>query len=89
MTSTFNIETYFNSEFDLFDFFDVVESFDVPITSEVVQIKEEKSTERPLKKQKKTYAIQIMELKQEIMELRQEVEMRDAQLLSLIRQKTS
>lgn len=87
--NVFEFDTYFNNGFEIEDFFEIVDSFESANEQKQAKLakkqkqKEEKIT---LKKVKKTYAAQITELKQEIMELRQEMELRDAQILSLIKQ---
>lgn len=89
--NVFEFDTYFNNGFEIEDFFEIVDSFESANEQKQAKLakkqkqKEEKIT---LKKVKKTYAAQITELKQEIMELRQEMELRDAQILSLIKQPT-
>lgn len=87
----FCYEEYFNDCFNYDDFCQVVDSLvpeveyivDVPLVS--IKVEEYKP---PLKKAKKTYAAQIQELKDEILQLREEIEVRDSQLLALITFKT-
>lgn len=77
---SYSYETYFNEFFELQDFFDVVDSL-------VIEVEPVEVVEQPKKKAKKSYAVQIGELKQEIINLRQEIEIQNHQMLSLIREK--
>jgi ribosomal protein L29 len=75
--SAYCYDDYFNETFDLDDFLNVVTALDANLNLQ--------KPIKPLKKKtKKSYAVQIVELKQEIMDLRQEIEARDSQLLSLL-----
>lgn len=81
MNGIFSYENYFNEFFELQDFYDVVDSL-------VVDVKPVEIVEQPKKKAKKSYAVQIGELKQEIINLRQEIEIQNHQMLCLIGEKT-
>ena len=92
----FKYDSYYDNDFDLYDFIDSVDLWlaeaevQPEITEEPIAFtpKKRKITTPQAKKPKKNYTMQLMELKQEIKDLRQEIEVRDAQLLSLIRQKS-
>jgi hypothetical protein len=79
--SAFCYENYFNDSFELEDFYEIVNSL-------VVDAKPVEVVEQPKKKAKKSYAMQIGELKQEIISLRQEIEIQNHQMLSLIQEKS-
>ena len=85
--SVYCYEEYFNESFDFQDFCEIVASlspnvdYSLTIPLAVVEVEEYKPLQ---KKAKKTYAAQIQELKDEILQLREEIEVRDTQLLALI-----
>lgn len=90
---SYNYDEYFNQSYGIEDFFNIVASL-VPdveyYVDEPVVIVEVVEVQKPVfKKAKKTYAAQMQELKNEILNLRQEVEVRDAQLLALIYSKSN
>lgn len=84
-------DLYFNNEFSFDDFVCVVDSFDTPalvVDTQCSPRKRSKLASPSPKTKKKTYALQIVELKQEIVDLRLEMELREAQILSLIQHKS-
>lgn len=91
MANMFNFETYFNSEYDISDFIQVVEDLVVESEESTLCIEIPKEKRRKTctpnsspRTPKKTYAAQIMELRQEVLDLRQEIELRDTHIFALI-----
>lgn len=90
----FSYDNYFDDSFTLNDFITNVELWLEQTPSEQAEepveptSKKRKTPSVQAKKPKKNYTMQLMELKQEIKDLRQEIEVRDAQILALIRGKT-
>lgn len=84
-------EAYFNETYDIDDFFNTVASLTPGVEYWVEEpvVKREVNIVSAVKKAKKTYAAQMQELKDEILNLRKEVEVRDAQLLALIYSKSN
>jgi hypothetical protein len=94
LSNEYTYDNYFDNDYDLNDFIDAVDLWLAETAPSVVEepiivtTKKRKTATSQPKKPKKNYTMQLMELKQEIKDLRQEIEVRDAQLLSLIRQKS-
>jgi hypothetical protein len=94
LSNEYVYNNYFDNDYDLNDFIESVELWLAEAEPNVVEeptiptTKKRKTPATQPKKPKKNYTMQLMELKQEIKDLRQEIEVRDAQLLSLIRQKS-
>lgn len=84
-------KTYFVDGFDIADFYEIVESLDVNDASDTQPKKEELRVEIPTptsssskSPRRRTFGAQFQELKDEIANLRLEIEIRDAHIYALL-----